>query len=214
VLAPRAAAFEKRVKRVVGFSIFPNFLDVLLSKQNIAARGAARCLIALNQKRLINAIFKRKMKKDPMVDWGISHALYAYDAQTPYDLMRIADKFQIKDIGRLIKQDFLLLGAREDHFIPYRFYKKEIEALPDVHSLTFRLFTEEENAGTHCSAGNVKLVLDFITDWLGAVKNIDGGPNGGSLEDKLNRLENVGLVRVSQARGSRRNRKADKNEPD
>ena len=49
----------------------------------------------------------------------------------------------------------------------------ELDALPNVRSLTYRLFTERENAGTHCSAGNVKLVLDFISNWIDLVKRTD-----------------------------------------
>ena len=87
----------------------------------------------------------------------------------------------ITSVGALINQDFLLIGANEDHFVPYSFYKDEIDALPSTRSLTFRLFTERENAGTHCSAGNVKLVLDFIDGWLKSIKSRDAGvvPNRG-----------------------------------
>lgn len=169
VLAPRAAAFEKRISRVVGFSIFPDFLDIILSKQNYMAQAMVKTLIALRQKRLTNLVLRNRMRRDPMVDWGISHALYAYGAQTPYDMLLTAKRFQIKDIGHLIDQDFLLIGAREDHFIPVSLYKDEIDALPNVRSFTYRLFTEEEDAGTHCCAGNIKLVLDFIDSWISSL---------------------------------------------
>jgi pimeloyl-ACP methyl ester carboxylesterase len=33
MLAPRAAAFEKRIIRVIAWSIFPNFMDILISTQ-------------------------------------------------------------------------------------------------------------------------------------------------------------------------------------
>ena len=170
VLAPRAAAHEKRIRRVVGFSILPDLFNIILSKQGYMIQKMARFLITLKQKWLMNFIMKIKMKNDPMIHWFISHALYAYDTKMPYDMLRKASKFQIKNIGHLIDQDFLLIGAQEDHFIPVALYKDEIDALPNVRSLTYRLFTEWENAGTHCCAGNIKLVLDFIEDWIKSVK--------------------------------------------
>ncbi len=170
VLAPRAAAYEKRIRRVVGFSIMPSFFDVILGKQSAGLQWGARLLLALRQRGLINALVRAKMKRDPMVQWGISHAMYAYDVASPYEMLRKARLFQIADIGHLIEQDFLLLGAREDHFIPASLYKDEIDALPNVRSLTYRFFTEEEHAGTHCSAGNAKLVLDYIAGWIDSVK--------------------------------------------
>ncbi|HPB84091.1 MAG TPA: alpha/beta hydrolase, partial [Spirochaetota bacterium] len=73
--------------------------------------------------------------------------------------------------ARRITQDFLLLAAARDHFIPLHFYKQEIDALTNVSSLTFRLFTERESAHNHCNAGNPALVLDTIASWIAVVKN-------------------------------------------
>jgi len=170
VLAPRAAAFEKRIRRVVGFSILPNLFDVFLSRQNGTMRKIINIMLSVRQKRLLNMIAKAKLSRNPMIEWQIHHAMYAFGAGTVYDLLRGLKKYQIADIGGLIDRDFLLIGASEDHFIPPSLYKDEIDALPNVRSLTYRLFTEHENAGTHCSAGNVKLVLEFINYWIKSVK--------------------------------------------
>ncbi|MGN6714158.1 hypothetical protein [Anaerocolumna jejuensis] len=69
-----------------------------------------------------------------------------------------------------ITQDFLLLGAEKDHFIPVEFYKPIIDSLPNVKSLTYRLFTEKESAENHCNAGNTKLALDTIINWIKVIK--------------------------------------------
>lgn len=36
----------------------------------------------------------------------------------------------------------------------------------NVHSLTFRLFTEKEDAANHCNMGNTKLLLDTVINWI------------------------------------------------
>jgi pimeloyl-ACP methyl ester carboxylesterase len=169
VLAPRTAAFEKRIRRVVGFSIMPDLFNIFLSKQSRSLRNAISIMLSIKQKRLLNAIAKQKLSRNPMLDWQLHHAMYAFGVGNVFDLLIELKKYQINDVGELVDQDFLLIGASEDHFIPTSFYKDEIDALPNVRSLTYRLFTEQENAGTHCSAGNVKLVLDFISNWIDLV---------------------------------------------
>jgi hypothetical protein len=127
-------------------------------------------LLSLKLKWLLNSIAEKKLSRDSIIEWQIHHAMYAFGTDTVYDLLRELKKYQIADIGEQIDQDFLLIDASEDHFIPPSLYKDEIDALVNVRSLTYRLFTEQENAGTHCCAGNVKLVLGFIDGWIRTVK--------------------------------------------
>lgn len=51
--------------------------------------------------------------------------------------------------------------------------KDAIDSLKNVKSLTYRMFTEEENAASHCNTGNPKLVLDTIISWIKTIKNRD-----------------------------------------
>lgn len=166
VLAPRAVAFEKRIKRVVGWSILPNFLDVILSTRPPMIQKIARLCLKLHFKAFLKLTFKVQMRRDQMVKWGIIHGMYSFGAKSPYEYMKKADQLQIADIGSKIDQDFLLIGAEHDHFIKKELYKDEIDALTNVRSLCYRLFTEKENADTHCNVGNTKLVLDFILNWI------------------------------------------------
>lgn len=43
---------------------------------------------------------------------------------------------------------------------------REINMLKNVRSLTFRLFTDKEDAQNHCNVGNGKLALDTICNWI------------------------------------------------
>lgn len=47
MLAPRAAAFEKRIRRVVAWSVFPNFMDILISTQPPILQKLIKILIIL-----------------------------------------------------------------------------------------------------------------------------------------------------------------------
>ena len=65
----------------------------------------------------------------------------------------------------------LILGANGDHFIDYRLIGREINMLTNVRSLTFRLFTDKEDAQNHCNVGNGKLALDTICEWIVSLNN-------------------------------------------
>lgn len=174
MLAPRAAAFDRRIKRVVGWSVFPNFLDVALEGEiPTSMRGLVRFLLRHRIRGPINALMKRKMAAEPTVDWAIRHGMYAYDAADPFGYIQKLDDYKMTDIGPRLTQDVLVIGADQDHFIPQGLYKAELDALPNVKSLTYRLFTSREDGGGHCNVGNPKLVLDTVADWIEAVKRRD-----------------------------------------
>ncbi|HGS9059672.1 TPA: alpha/beta fold hydrolase [Clostridioides difficile] len=173
-LAPRAAAFEKRIERVVAWSVFPNFLDIIVGSQPIKMQNLLRLLLKLKTKWLVNFIIKQKMKSgDSMVVWGLKHGMYAYEASTPYEYFQKIKYYQIDSIAKNINQDILILGATQDHFIDYKTVGKEIDLLNNVRSLTFRLMTEAEQASNHCNCGNSKLVLDTISNWIMMMKTHD-----------------------------------------
>lgn len=173
-LAPRAAAFEKRIERVVAWTVFPNFLDVIIGSQPIKMQKLLHLLLKFKTKWLINFIIKQKMNRgDSLVVWGLNHGMYAYEASTPYEYFQRINDYQIEPIAKKITQDILILGATQDHFIDYRTVSKEIDLLTNVRSLTFRLMTEEEQASNHCNCGNSKLVLDTISNWIMIMKKSD-----------------------------------------
>ncbi|MBZ1511183.1 alpha/beta fold hydrolase [Leuconostoc mesenteroides] len=176
MLAPRAAAFDKRITKVVAWSVFPDFLDVVLDQIPAKVAGIVRFMLKNNIRVLLSPILrimKSIRKNDPLFQWGVNHGMYAYEANSIYDYLKIIGKYQIMDVAPLIEQDVLILGANQDHFVNYRMIGKEINALTNVRSLTFRLFTEKENAGNHCNLGNAKLALETILQWLTFLKQRD-----------------------------------------
>ena len=56
--------------------------------------------------------------------------------------------------------------VRTSTYIAYRLVGREINMLKNVKSLTFRLFTDKEEAENHCNVGNGQLVLDEICSWI------------------------------------------------
>lgn len=166
MLAPRAAAFEPRIKRVVAWGVMPDFLEVILSTRPPLLRALARMALRMRLRLAVNLSAEREMAGDPLAEWGIKHGMYVFGVDSPYDYLVTARKYQIMDIAPRITQDFLLLDSTEDHFVPRGLYKKVIDGLVNVRSLTYRLFTAKEEAENHCNVGNPKLALDTIVEWI------------------------------------------------
>lgn len=165
-LAPRAAAFDKRITKVVAWSVFPCFQDVIVGVLPDGAKRAFYTLMKLHARGLLNFVFGMKAKKDPLIDWGLKHGMYAYEAKDAYEYACKLKLYDLAPIADLITQDMLIVGANKDHFIDYRLVGREINMLKNVKSLTFRLFTDKEEAENHCNVGNGQLVLDEICSWI------------------------------------------------
>ena len=172
-LAPRAAAFDKRISKVVAWSIFPCFQDVIVGMQNPVIQKLFHILMKLHARHLINLVFGIKAKKEPIINWGIRHGCYAYEAKDAYGYAQKLKLYDLEPIADKITQDMLIVGASQDHFIDYRMVGHEINMLKNVRSLTFRLFTEREDAQNHCNVGNGKLVMDEILNWIKRIENED-----------------------------------------
>ncbi len=156
--APRAAAFEKRVSKVVAWSVFPSFIDVITADFSMSVRFLYKTLLKCRCKMLLNLVIAYIMKKEPTVDWGVRQGMHAYGAASPYEYLKKITKYTITDT------------AEDDHFIQWDLYKKELDMLKNAKSITFRLFTEKEEASDHCQVGNTALALKTIIKWLETVE--------------------------------------------
>ena len=147
------------------------FLEVLLNSQQSKKAKMCKFCLKLRLKGILNIAMKKAAKKDELIKWGLKHGMYAYEAKTPYEYARKMNDYQMINIAEKITQDVLIVGANKDHFIDYTTVGSEISALKNVRSLTFRLFTEKEEACNHCNCGNVKLTFDTFMNWIEQIKS-------------------------------------------
>jgi len=165
-LGLRAAAFEPRISKVIAYDIIYDFFQVLLYAAGGKTKELVESMLEKNERSLLNKIFQRVMKNNLLVNWGVNHGMYVFGAKTPFEFIEKSRLFSTAQISDRITQDVLLLAGSKDHFIPLEMFYKQIEALKNVKSLTCRLFTEKEHAAGHCQYGNLKLVCDFILNWI------------------------------------------------
>jgi pimeloyl-ACP methyl ester carboxylesterase len=170
-LGLRAAAFEPRISKVVAFGIIYDFFQVLLHAGGPKIREMAEKLLDTKQVGLFNKIMQKRMETDLLVNWGVNHGMYVFGVNSPFEYIEKARLFSTADISEKINCDVLLLAGTKDHFIPIEMFYKQIEALKNVKSLTARMFTEKENASSHCQMDNFKLAVEVILNWIEQINN-------------------------------------------
>jgi pimeloyl-ACP methyl ester carboxylesterase len=165
-LAPRAAAYLTRIKRVIAFDVCWDMFEAGLSTRPALLRLALRALMTLRAGRILDASVAKQMQRDPFTRWGIEHGSYVFGIERPYDYLRRMKEFSTRRISSRIEQDFLLLAGTDDHYMPLEHFHRQARALTNVRSFTGRIFTREESAHTHCQCGNLGLALSVMLDWV------------------------------------------------
>jgi len=158
-LALRAAAFEKRISRVVCF-------DISIYDQHGRGLQGAIYRFFLRNPSVYNWIAEKAMSKNFATELLISQGMYINGVATPLEWMASLENFSVFDIASKVYQDVLLLAGTEDHMVPFKEYEKNRKGLTSARSVTCRTFTADEHAQNHCQVGNVKLALDVILDWI------------------------------------------------
>jgi pimeloyl-ACP methyl ester carboxylesterase len=165
-LALRAAAFDRRISRVVAFDAMYEFIECFLNRKGPAGKYAMKLLLAVRAGFIVNAAVYVIMKTDLLAEWGIRQGMHVMGAISPYRLFRKLANFTTKEISKSVTQDVLVLAGSEDHYVPIQQFHKQMKALVSARSVTGRIFTRAENAQNHCQVGNVRIALDAIVNWI------------------------------------------------
>lgn len=166
-LAPRAAAFEPRVKRVIAWGAMQDWTGVIKSSMGGGVKSELVFkLVNVGCKRLINRFTYKIAAKDPKVEWGLHHGLHASGKNCPFDFLKFTMDFTLNDVAKDITQDALLIMGESDHLVPAHQLQDQSNALINAKSVTTRWVTEKEHGAEHCQIGNPDLVVNQILLWL------------------------------------------------
>ncbi len=165
-LAPRAAVFEKRIRRLVTWGIMYDFFSVVVSRRGRLLEFFLRSMMFLRLSFVINAVVRLKMRKDAYTHWGVDHGMHVLGASSPAEYFSKLRAYTLKDIGGQILQDVLLTSGSEDHFVPIAHFHELMKRLTGARSITGRIFTAAESAENHCQFGNVGLTLEVMMNWI------------------------------------------------
>jgi len=163
-LCIRAAAFEPRIKRVIASG---HAIDYMKCYPYLIRIMHLWFLKQKNLEGFMNKMASKKSKANNPQGWMTKQLMYITQKDNPMEAFETWLALNEENIhSDKVIQDVLLLSGRNDHFIPIKMHKKQIDALVNAKSITDRIFTKNENAQNHCQIGNIKLLLDVIIDWI------------------------------------------------
>ena len=163
-LCMRAAAFEPRIKRVIASG---HAIDYMKCYPYLIRIIHLWFLKLKSLEGLMNKMVIKKSKANNVQGWMTKQLMYITQKDKPMEAFETWLAMNEENIhSDKVIQDVLLLSGRNDHFIPIKMHKKQIEALVNAKSIIDRIFTKNENAQNHCQIGNIKLLLDVIIDWI------------------------------------------------
>lgn len=169
-LAPRAAAFDTRIKNVICYDIFYRGLDLFANRMPKDVFRKLMLLLNLHQKRIVNAVIYKKMKGNIDLTWKIKHGMYITGTNSPYDFLKNVKQHDLSGITDKITQNVLLLAGENDQYVPASRLKQLEKELVNAKYVKSRLFTKEEDADQHCQIGNVEAALNTMYEFLDTVK--------------------------------------------
>ena len=165
-LAARAAAYEKRIKKVVIWGAMYDFQDVLLSKQPLALKYLTKFLLKIKAFPILYGIVWLLSRINPLVSWGVAHGQKVLGASSPYQLLVKAGSFNISSSVKNIKQPVLILMGRNDHLVPFYQLDKVVRGLKNAQTVTAKIYNPASFGEDHCQIGNFNLTMDDIFKWL------------------------------------------------
>jgi pimeloyl-ACP methyl ester carboxylesterase len=165
-LAPRAAAFDERISRVVIWGAMFDFLECFGSGFGQEQFEMLKQLIDDGEKETVNSVIESAMAANPTAAWAFRHGMHVCGAEDPFGFLKWAATMNLRDISDRIHQDVLIVMGSEDHLVPIKQFYRQIEALVNARSVTARLMTEKEHGAQHCQIGNTQIVINEILSWL------------------------------------------------
>lgn len=165
-LAPRAAAHESRVKRVVIWGAMHDFTAASREALGQPIATIMYKLIELGFRKTINRLIKKKITADPALAWGVNHGMHTSGQTDPYGFLKWTMDFNLDDCAEDIDQDVIILMGHEDHLVPAEQMRIQAAAMTNAKSITTRLITAKEHGAQHCQIGNPDLVIDEIVRWM------------------------------------------------
>ena len=162
-LATRAAAYEKRISRLVMYDLIYDFYGAILSKMGNFAKLFD--YLTRHPKNILWKSLNKKFDQKYFTKWLLLQGYAIYEnVHTPCEYFNHIRLYNTREISKLITQDTLVLAGEADLYTV--FYQDQLDALVNARSVTGRLFTKEDQADHHCQIGNMGLLLDTIAGWI------------------------------------------------
>lgn len=138
--APRAAAFEKRIKLVVAWGANHNWGEVQVGRRN-------------------------REGENPVPHYW-DHVQWVWGARDIDDFMQIASHVNLNGVVENITVPFLITHGINDRQINVKYAQQSYEQAVNSPDVKLRIFTEDEGGTEHISIDNMPVVGAYIADWI------------------------------------------------
>jgi pimeloyl-ACP methyl ester carboxylesterase len=165
-LAIRAASLERRIQRTIADDVMLDFFACVTSRRGKIAAFLIKGLVRLRWSIVLNAVARLMMKRDLFSQWGIAQGMHVLECKTPYEFFFKLKHYNGYAASSQITGDVLIMAGTEDHFVPMEQFYKQLKLLTGAKSVTGRIFTEREQAQSHCQIGNLGLAAMYMLGWI------------------------------------------------
>jgi len=142
--APRAAAFEKRLKCCVAWGGVWDWGERI--SKRIQGLGG----------------------EPSLPDWA-DQLLWVLGKKTLEEAVATAQKFSLKEIADKITCPLLVIHGENDRQIPVEAAEKTVAAAINSPERKLKIFTLADGGAEHCQADNATMAVDCIADWVAKV---------------------------------------------
>jgi hypothetical protein len=163
-LAPRAAAFEKRISALIANDGIYDYGVANLGPIPPSQRAAAEAAVRAKEAPQLDRKLDEFIKASPTAAWAFTHGMFVTGTSSPRAYVAATLDYHLRDgIAEMIACPTLVLDAEEDIF-----FKGQPEILYEhlTSPKTLMRFTVAEGAGAHCQVGAHRLAFGRIYDWL------------------------------------------------
>lgn len=163
-LAPRAAAFDKRIGGVVAFDVLFDVGEALRSQ----SRGSAFVtrLHAWGMTALADTLVGLRMKTSPLLAWGIRNTQWVTGVASLGQVPAAFDAYTLAGVAERIESHVLILAGSEDHLVPLHQVEQFRRSLVRARSVEVAVYDGESGGKEHCQDGATTLWQATFFDWL------------------------------------------------
>jgi pimeloyl-ACP methyl ester carboxylesterase len=157
-LAPRAAAFEKRIRALIANGgVFDFHATARLTPE------MEKALDTREGAEETDRYVYEAMKTNPSFRWSASNGLFTFGAGSPSEWLKMTRAYTLKGIAERITCETLVVDSENETAL-----RGQAKALYDAlrTKKTFLMFTKEEGAEEHCQMGAMLISNARILDWL------------------------------------------------
>jgi len=162
-LAPRAAAFDDRIRACIADSLVVDVGEAWRSMWPAALRDAPDLVF--------DTVFATLAHGNPDARWGLNQARWSMGIQHAHEMFRAFEPYTLRGLEDKLTCPLLsLFGEDEIAQTSKKLIEETVDFVIALNcSREFHLFTRKEGAASHCQFGGLSLAHAAIFDWLGRV---------------------------------------------